>query len=65
MLKSLSGGACCPALARTLRVVAHNPPIKEELAAIEQAELTNQAKLSRYTWQEIQIRFLVNAEAVD
>jgi hypothetical protein len=45
-------------------VAAQTPSTKEELAAIEQAELTNQAKLSRYTWQEIQF-VSVNAEAVD
>jgi hypothetical protein len=45
-------------------VTAQNPLAKEELAAIEQAELTNQTKLSHYTWQEIQF-ISVNAEPVD
>jgi hypothetical protein len=44
--------------------IAQNPSTKEELAAIEQAELTNQTKLSHYTWQEIQF-VSVNGDAVD
>lgn len=45
-------------------VTAQNLPTKDELAAIEQAQLTNQTKLSHYTWQET--RFIsVNGEAVD
>jgi hypothetical protein len=43
---------------------AQNSLTKEELAAINQAELTNQTKLTRYTWQEIQF-ISVNGEAVD
>jgi hypothetical protein len=45
-------------------VIAQNLLAKEELAAIEQAELTNQTRLSHYTWQEIQV-ISVNGEAVD
>jgi hypothetical protein len=45
-------------------VIAQNPLTKKELAAFEQAELTNQAKLFHYTWQEIQF-ISVNGEAVD
>ena len=45
-------------------VTAQNLLTKEELAAIEQAELTDQTKLSHYTWQETQF-ISVNGEAVD
>jgi hypothetical protein len=50
-------------LANTV-VTAQNLLTKDELAAIEQTELTNQAKLSHYTWQETQF-ISVNGEAVD
>ena len=43
---------------------AQDLPTKDELAAIEQAQLTNQTKLSHYTWQETQF-ISVNGEAVD
>ncbi len=45
-------------------VTAQNLLTKDELVAIEQAELTTQTKLSHYTWQEIQF-ISVNGEAVD
>ena len=45
-------------------VAAQNLSTKEELAALDQAELTNQTKLSHYTWQEIQF-ISVNGDAVD
>lgn len=45
-------------------VTAQAQATKEELAAIEQAQLTNQKRLSRYTWQETQFTS-VNGEAVD
>lgn len=45
-------------------VTAQNLPTKDELAAIGQAKLTNQARLSRYTWLETQF-ISVNGEAVD
>ena len=45
-------------------VSAQNLPAKDELAAIAQAQLTNQTKLSHYTWQETQI-VSVKGEAVD
>jgi len=43
-------------------VNAQNLLTKEELAAIEQADLANQAKLPHYTWQEIQF-ISVNGES--
>jgi hypothetical protein len=43
---------------------AQNLLTKNELAAIGQEQLTNQAKLSHYTWQETQI-ISVNGEAVN
>ena len=43
---------------------AQSLPAKEELAAIEQAQVTNQTKLSRYAWQETQFSS-VNGKAVD
>lgn len=45
-------------------VAAQNPSVKEELAAIEQAQLANQTKLSHYTWQETQF-IAVKGEAID
>jgi hypothetical protein len=45
-------------------VTAQNLPTKDELAAIEQAQLANQTKLSHYTWLETQL-ISVNEEAVD
>jgi hypothetical protein len=45
-------------------VAAQNLPTKEELAVISQAQLTNQIKLSNYTWQETQF-ISVNGTAVD
>jgi hypothetical protein len=45
-------------------VNAQDLPTKNELAAIGQAQLTNQTKLSHYTWQETQF-ISVNGEAVD
>jgi hypothetical protein len=45
-------------------VTAQNLLTKDELAAIEHAELKNQTKLSHYTWQETQF-ISVNGEAVD
>jgi hypothetical protein len=45
-------------------VTAQNLPTKAELAAVGQAELTNETKLSPYTWQETQF-ILVNGKAVD
>jgi len=45
-------------------VTAQNLLTKDELAAIEHAELKNQRKLSHYTWQETQF-ISVNGEAVD
>ena len=45
-------------------VTAQNLPTEDKLAAIEQAELANQTKLSHYTWQETQF-ISVNGEAVD
>ncbi len=45
-------------------VTAQNLPTRDELAAIGQAQLTNQTKLSRYTWQETQF-VSVNGERVD
>jgi hypothetical protein len=45
-------------------VTAQNLPTRDELAAIGQAQLTNQTKLSHYTWQETQF-ISVNGEAVD
>ncbi len=45
-------------------VTAQNLPTKDELAGIGQAELTNQTKLSHYTWQQTQF-ISVNGEAVD
>ena len=45
-------------------VTAQDLSTKKELAAIEQAELTNQETLSHYTWQETQF-ISVNGEAVD
>jgi hypothetical protein len=47
-----------------IMIVAQNPLIKDELAAVQQSELTNQTKLSHYTWQETQI-ISINGEAVD
>ncbi len=41
-----------------------NVSIKDELAAIERARSSNQVKLSRYTWQQIQFT-LINGKAVD
>jgi hypothetical protein len=45
-------------------VTAQSLLTKEELAAIEQAESTDQTKLPHYTWQEIQF-ISVNGEALD
>jgi hypothetical protein len=45
-------------------VAAQNLPTKEELAAVSQAQLTNQIKLSNYTWQETQF-ISVNGKVVD
>jgi|HubBroStandDraft_6_1064221.scaffolds.fasta_scaffold360694_1 hypothetical protein len=45
-------------------VPAQNLPTKDELAAIGQAQLMNQTKLSHYTWQETQF-ISVNGETVD
>jgi len=45
-------------------VTAQDLPTKDELAAIEQARLTNQASLSRYTWLETQFISL-HGEAID
>jgi hypothetical protein len=45
-------------------VTAQNLTTKDELAAIEQAQITNQKRLSRYAWQETQL-ISVNGEAVD
>jgi hypothetical protein len=45
-------------------VAAQNRPTKGELAAIGKAELTNQARLAHYTWQETQV-ISVKGEAVD
>ena len=50
-------------LANTV-VTAQNLPIKEEVAAIGQAQSTNQTKLSHYAWQETQFISL-KGEAVD
>jgi hypothetical protein len=36
-------------------VTAQNLTTKDELAAIEQAQITNQKRLSRYAWQETQL----------
>ena len=44
--------------------MTQNLPSKEELAAVEQAQLTNQTKLSHYMWQETQL-ISVNGNAVD
>ena len=52
-----------PLLTDTM-VTAQISLIKDELAAIGQAQLTNQTKLSHYTWQETQF-ISVNGEAVD
>ena len=43
---------------------AQNLPTKDELAAIGEAQLTSQTKLSNYTWQETQF-ISVSGEAVD
>ena len=45
-------------------MTAQNQPTKDDLAAIGEAQLTNQANLSRYTWQETQF-ISVNGKAVD
>ena len=45
-------------------VAAQNLPTKDELAAIGEAQSTNQPKLSHYTWLETQF-ISVNGEAVD
>jgi hypothetical protein len=45
-------------------VTAQNPATKDELAAIGQAQLTNQIKLSHYAWQETQF-ISIKGEAVD
>ena len=45
-------------------VIPQNLPTKDEAAAIGQAELTNQTKLSHYTWQETQF-ISIKGEVVD
>lgn len=45
-------------------VTAQNPQTKEELAAIEKVQATNQKQLSQYSWQETQF-ISVNGETVD
>ena len=64
MLKSSAAVLFGLLLLTDVLVTAQNPSVKEELAAIEQAQLTNQTKLSHYTWQETQF-ISVNGEAVD
>jgi hypothetical protein len=44
--------------------IAQNSPDKDEFVSIGEAQRMNQAKLSRYTWQETQI-ISVSKEAVD
>ena len=48
----------------SVAVTAQNLLTKDELAAIEHANLKNQTKLSHYTWQETQF-ISINGEAVD
>src|ERR1700685_1690853 len=45
-------------------VIPQNLPTKDEVAAIGQAQLTNQTKLSHYTWQETQF-ISIKGEVVD
>jgi hypothetical protein len=65
MLNSLAAVVLFGMLLLTDTVVtAQNLPSKDELVAIEQAELSNQTMLSHYRWQEIQL-ISVKGEAVD
>ena len=48
----------------SVAVTAQNLLTKDELAAIEHANLKNQTKLSHYTWQETQF-ISISGEAVD
>jgi hypothetical protein len=63
-LMSLGAMLCGLLFLTNVGVAAQNLVTKEELAAIEQAELTNQTKLSHYTWQEVQF-ISINGNAVD
>jgi hypothetical protein len=64
MLKSLATVLAGLLLSIDVVVAAQNLSTKQELAAIQQAEMANRTRLSHYTWQEVQF-ISVNGKAVD